>query len=91
MWTIFHGEESNVADRIEGYLEIGTNGRGEVVVNIPPNKKKREQHKPNCAYRANTEELCNCGIEYEHIVFSPAQARGLANLLMLKASEAEKE
>jgi hypothetical protein len=80
-----------MSDKIEGFLEVGTNENGEVVVNIPPNKKKREQHKTNCAYRGNTEELCDCGIEYEHIVFSPNQARNLARLLNDKAYKAEQE
>ena len=79
----------SLVDKIEGHLEIGTNENGEVVVNIPPNKKKREQHKTNCDYRGNTEELCNCGIEYEHIVFSPNQARALAKTLIKQASIAE--
>lgn len=78
-----------IGDKVEGTLEVGTNETYEVVVNIPPNKKKREQHKTNCAYRGNTEELCNCGIEYEHIVFSPNQARNLARVLNEKAHEAE--
>jgi hypothetical protein len=78
-------------DKIEGFLEIGCNDQDEIVVNIPPNRKKREQHKMNCAYRGNTEELCNCGIEYEHIVFSPHQARNLAQLLLDNAASAERE
>lgn len=76
-------------DKVEGFLEVGTNEVGEVVINIPPNKKKREQHKADCAYRANTEEVCNCGIEYEHIVFSPRQARNLARILEKQARDAE--
>lgn len=80
-----------MSDKIEGYLEIGRNEQGEVVINIPPNKKRREQHKVNCAYRGNTEELCDCGIEYEHIVFSPNQARDLAQRLFSHAGEAEFE
>lgn len=80
-----------MADIIEGHLEIGCNEQDEIVVNIPPNKKKREQHKINCAYLGNTEELCNCGIEYEHIVFSPHQARNLAKLLLDNAASAERE
>lgn len=76
-------------DKIEGFLQVGANDAGEVVVNIPPLKKRREQHKLNCSYRANTEEACDCGIEYEHIVFSPNQARGLAKLLLQIADEAE--
>lgn len=80
-----------MADKIEGFLEIGCNEQDEIGVNIPPNRKKREQHKVNCAYRGNTEELCNCGIEYEHIVFSPHQARSLAQLLLDNAASAERE
>lgn len=80
-----------LVDKIEGHLEIGRNDNYEVVVNIPPMKKKREQHKTNCAYRGNTEELCNCGIEYEHIEFSPNQARNLAHLLLKHAADAETE
>jgi len=80
-----------VADKIEGFLEVGCNEQDEIIVNIPPNKKKREQHKMNCAYRGNTEELCNCGIEYEHIVFSPNQARNLAQLLLDHAASVERE
>jgi len=76
-------------DKVEGHLEIGANEQGEVIVNIPPLKKKREQHKMNCAYRGNTEEFCNCGIEYEHIAFSPKQARHLARLLNKHAKMAE--
>ena len=78
-------------DKIEGFLEIGCNEENEIIVNIPPLKKKREQHKVNCAYRGNTEELCNCGIEYEHIAFSPHQARNLAQLLLDNAASAERE
>lgn len=80
-----------MADKIEGFLEVGCNEQDEIIVNIPPNKKKCEQHKMNCAYRGNTEELCNCGIEYEHIVFSPHQARNLAQLLLDHAASAERE
>jgi hypothetical protein len=80
-----------MADKIEGFLEVGCNEQDEIVINIPPNRKKREQHKINCAYRGNTEELCNCGIEYEHIVFSPHQARNLAQLLLDNAASAERE
>jgi hypothetical protein len=78
-------------DKIEGFLEIGCNEQDEIIVNIPPLKKKREQHKMNCAYRGDTEELCNCGIEYEHIAFSPQQARNLAQLLLDHAASAERE
>jgi hypothetical protein len=80
-----------MADKIEGFLEVGCNEQGDIVINIPPNRKKREQHKTNCAYRGDTEELCNCGIEYEHIVFSPHQARNLAQLLLDHATSAERE
>lgn len=77
-------------DRVEGTLEVGCDGQNQIIINIPPLKKKREQHKTNCAYRGNTEELCNCGIEYEHIEFSPNQARNLARILNSKADEAER-
>lgn len=80
-----------MADKIEGFLEVGCTEQDEIVINVPPNRKKREQHKTNCAYRGNTEELCNCGIEYEHIVFSPHQARNLAQLLLDNAASAERE
>ncbi len=85
------GTARSMPDKIEGHLEVGTNGDGEVVINIPPLKKRREQHRMNCAYRGNLEELCNCGIEYEHIIFSPRQARGLARLLNKKSNDAESE
>lgn len=78
-------------DKIEGFLEVGCNEQNEIIINIPPNRKKREQHKMNCAYRGNAEELCNCGIEYEHIVFSPNQARNLSRLLLDNAVSAERE
>lgn len=77
-------------DKVEGTLEIGRNENEEIIVSIPPLQKKREQHKINCAYRGNTEELCNCGIEYEHIVFSANQARRLAWTLIKHAEEAER-
>jgi hypothetical protein len=54
-----------------GFLEVGTTGKGEVVINHPdidPNKD---------------------GVG--HIVFSPDQARYLAQLLSMKAGEAEYE
>lgn len=78
-----------MADKIEGYLEVGTNDNGEVIINIPPLQKRREQHKTNCAYRGNAMEVCNCGAEYEHINFSPAQARNLAALLNKHADAAD--
>lgn len=58
-------------DIVSGHLMVGTNGRGEVVINhgdLQPDEN---------------------GIG--HIVFSPRQARSLAQLLHRKASEAEKE
>jgi len=55
-----------MADKIEGYLEIGTNDRGEVVLNLDRDRN---------------------GVG--HIVFSPSQARGLADALNRKANEAE--
>jgi hypothetical protein len=76
-------------DLVEGHLEIGIDENGDVVINIPPLKKKRDQHKTNCAYRGNTEELCDCEIEYEHIIFSPDQARKLARNLLEQAAKAD--
>ena len=58
-------------DKIDGYLEVGCNDRGEVVVNHP-------DLKPD----AN-------GVG--HIVFSPNQARHLAQMLLNKAAESERE
>lgn len=52
-----------MADKIEGYLMVGTNEQGEVVVNLDRDRTG-------------------------HIVFSPAQARTLAALLLKKAAEA---
>lgn len=52
-------------------LEVGTNGRREVVVNHP-NLDVDDQGRG-------------------FIIFSPEQARNLAQLLMLKAAEAEME
>ncbi len=80
-----------MSDKIDGYLEVGLNEQQEIVINIPPTKQRREQHKVNCAYRASPEELCNCGIEYEHIVFSPNQARHLAESLYRHAAYADRE
>ncbi len=54
-----------------GILEVGTNGKGEVVINHP--------------------DLHPDENGVGHIVFSPRQARGLANLLTKKAVEADKE
>jgi len=52
-------------------LEVGTNGKGEVVINHP--------------------DLYPDENGVGHIVFSPRQARSLANLLNKKAVEADKE
>lgn len=54
---------------MSGFLEVGTNERGEVVVNHP--------------------DLQPDASGVGHIIFSPAQARHLANLLHAKATEAE--
>lgn len=54
-----------------GVLEVGTNGKGEVVVNHPDLQPDEN------------------GVG--HIVFSPRQARHLANLLNKKAIEADQE
>lgn len=51
-------------DKVEGHLEIGTNERREVVINLDRDRTG-------------------------HIVFSPNQARGLAESLLRKAAEAE--
>lgn len=59
-----------MADKVAGYLEVGCDDCGQVVVNHP-------DLKPD----AN-------GVG--HIVFSPAQARELARLLLVKAIEAER-
>ena len=55
-------------DKISGYLEIGTNGRGEIVINHP-------------------------GIVDGpgHFVFSPRQAKHLAESLLKRVKEAEDE
>ena len=54
-----------------GVLEVGTTGKGEIVVNHPDIDPDKD------------------GVG--HIVFSPAQARNLARLLMEKADEASRE
>jgi hypothetical protein len=75
-------------DKIEGFLEVGLNENDEIVVNVPPLKKPRDEHKINCAYRGDSDELCNCGADYQHVVFSINQAEHLSHLLVVKASEA---
>lgn len=57
-------------DKIAGHLEVGTTGKGEVVVNHP-----------------RMQEDDNGG----HLVFSPAQARDFAKILLSKAVEADRE
>jgi hypothetical protein len=52
-------------DKIEGYLEVGTNDQGEIVIHHPDLKRDER------------------GVG--HIVFSKAQARDLANLLLKHA------
>ena len=58
-------------DIIEGYLEVGHNEKGEVIINHPRMK------------------LDANGVG--HIVFSPAQARNLAESLLQHAFDAEFE
>jgi hypothetical protein len=58
-------------DKIEGFLEVGYNESGEVVINHPD--LKPDEH----------------GVG--HIVFSPAQARNLADLLRKHATIAEND
>jgi hypothetical protein len=58
-------------EKVTGTLEVGTNGKGEVVINHP--------------------DLHPDADGVGHIVFSPRQARSLANLLNKKAVEADKE
>ncbi len=53
-----------VADKVSGYLEVGANDRGEVVVNLDRDRTG-------------------------HLIFSAAQARHLAEVLVKKAAEAE--
>lgn len=77
-----------MADKAEGFLLVG-NKQGEVIIDMPPNKKRREQHKADCAYRASPYAVCDCGIDYEHIVFSPDQARSLGLLLINHAARAD--
>jgi hypothetical protein len=60
-----------MSDKIEGYLEVGLNTSGEIVVNHPDLKPDEN------------------GVG--HIVFSPAQARGLADLLLKHAAQAERD
>jgi len=55
-----------MADKIEGYLEVGVNTDGEVVLNLDKDRN---------------------GVG--HIVFSPNQARALANVLISNAKSAE--
>lgn len=57
-------------EKIEGFLEVGHNDKGEVVINHPDLKPDEN------------------GVG--HIVFSPAQARNLARLLLERADVAEK-
>lgn len=56
-------------DKVSGYLEVGYNDDGEVVINHPDIKLDEN----------------GCG----YIVFSPNQARNLANLLRKHAAIAE--
>lgn len=56
---------------MSGFLEVGTNGKGEVVINHP--------------------DLTPDADGVGHIVFSPAEARDLAMLLLRKANEARHE
>ena len=54
------------ANNAGGFLEVGTNGKGEIVVNLDQDRTG-------------------------HIIFSPEQAKHLANLLFEKAQDAIKE
>ncbi len=56
---------------MSGFLEVGTNGVGSVVINHPDLEPDEE------------------GVG--HIIFSPAEAERLGNLLLRKASEAREE
>lgn len=67
--------------RAEFFLEIGLNDDDEVIVEIL-NKKQREQHK-------TAEDLCACGIDAGHMVFSPSQVRNYARMLNERALAAE--
>src|ERR1700722_19470558 len=58
-------------DKITGYIEVGRNDAGEIVVNHPDLKPDEN------------------GIG--HIVFSPAQARNLAHLLLKHADDAQRQ
>ncbi|MFZ1007671.1 MAG: hypothetical protein WAN65_12590 [Candidatus Sulfotelmatobacter sp.] len=77
-----------MSDKIEGYLEVGLNERDEIVINVPPLNLPRDQHKMNCIFRADPDENCNCGCDYQHIVFSINQAQRLSHLLADKAMDA---
>lgn len=58
-------------EKIAGHLEVGTTGRGEIVVNHP--------------------ELQPDENGVGHLVFSPSQARALAETLKNKADVADEE
>jgi hypothetical protein len=60
-----------MADKIEGFLEVGCNDQDEIVINHPDLKPDEN------------------GVG--HIVFSPHQARNLAQLLLDNAASAERE
>jgi hypothetical protein len=60
-----------MADKIEGFLEVGCNDKDEIVINHPDLKPDEN------------------GVG--HIVFSPHQARNLAQLLLDNAASAERE
>lgn len=57
-----------MADKVEGHLEVGTNERGEVILNLP------------------AEVVAGFDTTGGHIVFSPNQARNLAEILLYKAA-----
>jgi hypothetical protein len=60
-----------MADKIEGFLEVGCNDNNEIVINHPDLKPDEN------------------GVG--HVVFSPHQARNLAQLLLDNAASADRE
>lgn len=60
-----------MTDKISGFLEVGRNDKGEIVINHPDLKPDEQ------------------GVG--HIVFSPNQARNLADLLNKHASQVERD
>lgn len=64
----YYGTEEERPDNVEGYLEVGTDGNGQVVINLDKDRN---------------------GVG--HIIFSPRQARGLAESLIRQAALAHKQ